>query len=69
MSDEQRTADDTAPRRIPPHEQRRLARRALACRARDADDLSLLMDMLGLDPAGDPCHEAAERPEAGSERG
>ncbi|MFJ9848687.1 hypothetical protein [Streptomyces sp. NPDC101150] len=68
MSDEQCTADDDAPRRMPSREQRRLARRALAGRARDADDLSLLMDMLGLDPAGDPCHDAAHDRPADHER-
>ncbi|MFG2137763.1 hypothetical protein [Streptomyces sp. NPDC048650] len=65
MTDEHSTADDTAPRRMPSREQRRRARQALAGRARDADDLSLLMDMLGLDPAGDPCHDVAQEPEPG----
>ncbi|WP_037792942.1 hypothetical protein [Streptomyces natalensis] len=62
MSDEHCTADDTAPRRMPTHEQRRRARRALAGRARDADDLSLLMDMLGLDPAAELRHDASPAP-------
>ncbi|MGW2916443.1 hypothetical protein ACWDBF_01065 [Streptomyces angustmyceticus] len=59
MSDEHRNADDAAPHAVPGDEERRLARKALAGRARDADDLSLLMDMLGLDPGPDPDHEAA----------
>lgn len=59
MSDEHRSADHTAPRAIPCDEERRLARKALAGRARDANDLTLLMDMLGLDPGGDPGQEAA----------
>ncbi|MEW9516199.1 hypothetical protein [Streptomyces tubercidicus] len=59
MSDEHRSADDSAPRTVPCDEERRLARKALAGHARNADDLSLLMDMLGLDPSRDPDHEAA----------
>lgn len=43
---------------MPCDEERRLARKALAGHARDADDLSLLTDMLGLDPSRDPDHEA-----------
>ncbi|MEU7183810.1 MULTISPECIES: hypothetical protein [Streptomyces] len=58
MSDEHHSADDTAPHPLPCDEERRLARKALAGRARDADDLSLLMDMLGLDPDRDMRHEA-----------
>ncbi|MCR8577504.1 hypothetical protein [Streptomyces sp. Isolate_219] len=58
MSDEHRSADDPAPRAGPCDEERRLARKALAGHARNADDLSLLMDMLGLDPSRDPDHEA-----------
>ncbi|MEV0372405.1 hypothetical protein AB0I10_21650 [Streptomyces sp. NPDC050636] len=59
MSDEHHSADDTAPRPMTADEERRRARRALADRARDAADLSLLMDMLDLDPCHDPPHEAA----------
>ncbi|MGW7487315.1 hypothetical protein [Streptomyces sp. NPDC054786] len=59
MSDEHRSADDPAPHAVPCDEERRLARKALAGRARDGNDLSLLMDMLGLDPGRDPDHEAA----------
>ncbi|MFF4603267.1 hypothetical protein ACFY12_11030 [Streptomyces sp. NPDC001339] len=59
MSDEHRRADGTAPRAVPYAEERRLARQALAGRARDANDLRLLMDMLDLDPGRDPDHEAA----------
>ncbi|PBC86619.1 MULTISPECIES: hypothetical protein [unclassified Streptomyces] len=58
-SEEHRSADDAASRAMPCDEERRLARKALAGRARDADDLSLLTDMLGLDPSRDPDHEAA----------
>ncbi|MGW5120649.1 hypothetical protein ACWEQ8_35225, partial [Streptomyces noursei] len=58
MTDEQRSVDDTAPRGVPGAQERRLARRALAGRARDAADLSLLMDMLGLDPCRDPGRQA-----------
>ncbi|MGW7637913.1 hypothetical protein [Streptomyces decoyicus] len=58
MSDEHRSAEDAAPRGMPCDEERRLARKALAGHARDADDLSLLTDMLGLDPSRDPDHEA-----------
>ncbi|WP_275461586.1 hypothetical protein [Streptomyces noursei] len=58
MTDEQRSADDTAPRGVPGAQERRLARSALAGRARDAADLSLLMDMLGLDPCRDPGRQA-----------
>lgn len=64
MSEEHRSADDTAPRAVPYDEERRLARQALAGRARDANDLTLLMDMLGLDPSRDPGHEAAHGHEA-----
>ncbi|UQA97230.1 hypothetical protein [Streptomyces halobius] len=59
MSDEQHSADDTAPRPMSAKEERRLARRALADRARDATDLSLLMDMLDLEPRHDARYEAA----------
>ncbi|GGU93365.1 hypothetical protein GCM10010211_70310 [Streptomyces albospinus] len=59
MSDEHRSAEDTAARPLPCDEERRLARQALAGRARDAGDLALLMDMLGLDPSRDPGQEAA----------
>ncbi|WP_043268233.1 hypothetical protein [Streptomyces sp. CT34] len=59
MSDEHRRAEDTAVRPHPGDEERRLARKALAGRARDAGDLALLMDMLGLDPNRDPGREAA----------
>ncbi|MFK0290618.1 hypothetical protein ACIQU6_09085 [Streptomyces sp. NPDC090442] len=62
MTDEHRGADDTAPRAVPGDEERRLARKALAGRARNAADLSLLMDMLGLDPGRDPGREAAPGP-------
>ncbi|MFE7318025.1 hypothetical protein ACFU7T_33735 [Streptomyces sp. NPDC057555] len=62
MTDEHRGADDTAPRAVPGDRERRLARKALAGRARDAEDLSLLMDMLGLDPGRDPDREAAPGP-------
>ncbi|MEU7636186.1 MULTISPECIES: hypothetical protein [unclassified Streptomyces] len=62
MTDEQRSADDTASRGVPGAHERRLARKALAGRARDAEDLSLLMDMLGLDPRRDPAREAAPGP-------
>ncbi|MCZ0992051.1 hypothetical protein O1L44_01350 [Streptomyces noursei] len=62
MTDEHRGADDTAARAVPGDEERRLARRALAGRARDAADLALLMDMLGLDPHRDPAREAAPGP-------
>ncbi|MEU5306521.1 hypothetical protein ACH4YO_22010 [Streptomyces noursei] len=62
MTDEHRGADDTAARAVPGDEERRLARRALAGRARDAADLALLMDMLGLDPHRDPAREAAAGP-------
>ncbi|MEU8781175.1 hypothetical protein [Streptomyces sp. NPDC048637] len=65
MSDEHRSADDPAPRAVPCDEERRLARKALAGHARNADDLSLLMDMLGLDPSLDPDHEAAYGHETG----
>ncbi|MER6312037.1 hypothetical protein, partial [Streptomyces sp. NPDC001657] len=61
MSEEHRSAEDPA-RAAPGDEERRLARKALAGRARDAADLSLLMDMLGLDPAGDPGRGAAHAP-------
>ncbi|MCK7621574.1 hypothetical protein MUU72_00210 [Streptomyces sp. RS10V-4] len=54
MTDEHRSAEDTASRAGPGAEERRRARQALAGRARDAADLSLLMDMLGLDPSRDP---------------
>ncbi|MFI6767383.1 hypothetical protein [Streptomyces sp. NPDC050355] len=57
MSDEHRSADHTVPRAVPGDEERRLARKALAGRARDAHDLTLLMDMLGLDPGRDPGQE------------
>ncbi|MFF7234013.1 hypothetical protein SAMN06272775_0665 [Streptomyces sp. 2323.1] len=53
MSDEHRSAEDAAPRAVPCDEDRRLARKALAGHARNADDLSMLMDMLGLDPSRD----------------
>ncbi|MFD5396940.1 hypothetical protein ACFWJW_22320 [Streptomyces sp. NPDC127097] len=66
MSDEHRSAEDPAPRAVPCDEERRLARKALAGHARNADDLSLLMDMLGLDPSRDPDHEAAYGHERGS---
>ncbi|MFJ6752271.1 MULTISPECIES: hypothetical protein [unclassified Streptomyces] len=66
MSDEHRSADDAAPRPMPGDEERRLARKTLAGRARDADDLSLLMDMLDLDPGRDPRHEAAHGHEPGA---
>ncbi|MFG2222544.1 hypothetical protein ACIBK8_23890 [Streptomyces sp. NPDC050161] len=62
MSDEHRSADDAAPRPAPDDEERRRARMTLADRARDADDLSLLMDMLGLYPGRDT------RPTAGGGR-
>ncbi|PNE37634.1 MULTISPECIES: hypothetical protein [Streptomyces] len=62
MTDEHRSADDTAARAVPGDEERRLARRALAGRARDAADLALLMDMLGLDPRRDPAREATPGP-------
>ncbi|GAU69701.1 hypothetical protein SSP35_14_00350 [Streptomyces sp. NBRC 110611] len=65
MSDEHRRADGTAPRAVPNAEERRLARQALAGRARDASELKLLMDMLDLDPSRDPDHEAAYGPGAG----
>ncbi|MFE6739632.1 hypothetical protein [Streptomyces tubercidicus] len=68
MSDEHRSADDSAPRTGPCDEERRLARKALAGHARNADDLSLLMDMLGLDPSRDPDHEAAYGQERGRGR-
>ncbi|MGW8554564.1 hypothetical protein [Streptomyces tubercidicus] len=68
MSDEHRSADDSAPRTVPCDEERRLARKALAGHARNADDLSLLMDMLGLDPSRDPDHEAAYGQERGRGR-
>ncbi|MER6053483.1 hypothetical protein ABT168_39680, partial [Streptomyces sp. NPDC001793] len=61
MTDEHRSADDTA-RAVPGDEERRLARRALADRARDAADLSLLMDMLGLDPRRDPGRDTPPGP-------
>ncbi|MEU9118969.1 hypothetical protein AB0C96_03755 [Streptomyces sp. NPDC048506] len=67
MSDEHRSADDTPPRAVPYHEERRLARKALAGRARDASDLMLLMDMLGLDPYRDPGREALPGHGAGPE--
>ncbi|MFB6435543.1 hypothetical protein ACFCVY_01985 [Streptomyces sp. NPDC056411] len=63
MSDEHRSDDATAPRAVPCDEERRLARKALAGRARDARDLTLLMDMLGLDPSRDPGQEATCAPE------
>ncbi|ARH94534.1 MULTISPECIES: hypothetical protein [Streptomyces] len=65
MTDEHRSADATAPRAAPCDEERRLARKALAGRARDADDLTLLMDMLGLDPSRDPGREAGCGPARG----
>ncbi|MFF8900873.1 hypothetical protein ACF082_25760 [Streptomyces lydicus] len=65
MTDEHRSADATAPRAAPCDEERRLARKALAGRARDADDLTLLMDMLGLDPSRDPGREAGCGPVRG----
>ncbi|MGW1378892.1 hypothetical protein ACWD6P_32130 [Streptomyces sp. NPDC002446] len=65
MSDEHRSAEHTAPRAMPCDEERRLARKALAGRARDANDLTLLMDMLGLDPGRDPGQEADRGPEPG----
>ncbi|MFI2259582.1 hypothetical protein OHU45_03330 [Streptomyces tubercidicus] len=68
MSDEHRSADDPAPRTVPCDEERRLARKALAGHARNADDLSLLMDMLGLDPSRDPDHEVAYGQERGRGR-
>ncbi|UKY54224.1 hypothetical protein [Streptomyces inhibens] len=68
MSEEHRSADDSAPRAVPSDKERRLARKALAGRARDADDLSLLMDMLGLDPSRDPGPEAAYGRAAGREK-
>ncbi|MFJ5800934.1 hypothetical protein [Streptomyces decoyicus] len=68
MSDEHRSAEDAASRGMPCDEERRLARKALAGHARDADDLSLLMDMLGLDPSRDPDHEAPYGPRPGRGR-
>ncbi|MGW3008395.1 hypothetical protein ACWC9R_06065 [Streptomyces sp. NPDC001219] len=68
MSDEHRSADDSASRAVPCDEERRLARKALAGHARSADDLTLLMDMLGLDPSRDPDHEAAHGHETGRGR-
>ncbi|MFI0153904.1 hypothetical protein [Streptomyces lydicus] len=65
MTDEHRSADATAPRAAPCDEERRLARKALAGRARDADELTLLMDMLGLDPSRDPGREAGCGPARG----
>ncbi|MFD8545849.1 hypothetical protein [Streptomyces sp. NPDC059649] len=62
MSEEHRSAED--PARATGDEERRLARKALAGRARDAADLSLLMDMLDLDPARDPGRGAAHPPAA-----
>ncbi|MYT27331.1 MULTISPECIES: hypothetical protein [unclassified Streptomyces] len=62
MTDEHRSADDTAARAAPGDEERRLARKALAGRARDAADLSLLMDMLGLDPRRDPARDTPPGP-------
>ncbi|MGW1840744.1 hypothetical protein [Streptomyces sp. BBFR2] len=53
MTDEHRTPDGPAPRRITRDEERRRARSALAGRARDAGELSLLLDMLDLDPGHD----------------
>ncbi|MFF3746209.1 hypothetical protein [Streptomyces kronopolitis] len=53
MSDEHRSAEDPAPRAVSCEEERRLARQALAGHARNAGDLSMLMDMLGLDPSRD----------------
>ncbi|MFE6689835.1 hypothetical protein ACFVFQ_25575 [Streptomyces sp. NPDC057743] len=71
MTDEHRGADDTAPRAVPGDEERRLARKALAGRARDAADLSLLMDMLGLDPGRDPDRDPGQgaAPGPGPRRG
>ncbi|WP_328691841.1 hypothetical protein OHT20_03150 [Streptomyces caniferus] len=69
MSDEHRNAEEPGPCAVPCDEERRLARKALAGRARDADDLSLLMDMLGLDPGRDPDHEAAYGRPPGRDRG
>lgn len=68
MSEEHRSAEDPA-RATPGDEERRLARKALAGRARDAAELSLLMDMLGLDPAEDPGRGAAHAPAADHGRG
>ncbi|MFH8570462.1 hypothetical protein [Streptomyces sp. NPDC017993] len=65
MSDDQRSADDNTPRPPPCDEERRLARKALAGRARNAEELSLLMDMLDLDPSQDARHEAARGHDAG----
>ncbi|WP_241721204.1 hypothetical protein [Streptomyces lydicus] len=67
--EEHRSADGPASRAMPGDEERRLARKALAGRARDADDLSLLTDMLGLDPSRDPDHEAAHGRQPGPGRG
>ncbi|MEU3713811.1 hypothetical protein [Streptomyces catenulae] len=53
MTDEHRTPDGPAPRRISRDEERRRARSTLAGRARDAGELSLLLDMLDLDPGHD----------------
>ncbi|KUL38030.1 hypothetical protein ADL22_19395 [Streptomyces sp. NRRL F-4489] len=62
MTDEHRSAKDGASRAGPGAEERRRARKALAGRARDAADLSLLMDMLGLDPSRDPGRDPAPGP-------
>ncbi|UZJ33039.1 hypothetical protein [Streptomyces endophytica] len=68
MSEEHRSAEDPA-RAAPGDEERRLARKALAGRARDAADLSLLMDMLDLDPGRDPGRGTAHAPAADHGRG